>query len=868
MRLLAATGDFNALAVGVFACVLALTLVITRWAAKRTHSATEFYAAGRGVSGRANGIATAGDYLSASTFLGYAGLMYLYGFDGWVIGLGACLSFLPVLYLLAERMRNAGKFTVADVLAFRLKARPVRVATAINTLLISGIYLVAQLVGAGAVIEALAGISFPVAVLICGVFMVVYVVFGGMLATTWVQIIKAVMLMVAGTVVAVAVLAKFNFNPAQLLDTAADNHPDGNAITGPGTYLTSPLLVISTGLTIFIGTAGLPHILTRFFTVPDSNAARKSVLCTIGIIATFTAMVTIIGFGARALLGQGATEAVGKGGNLAAPLLAQFLGGGEGTTGGDIALALFSAAAFATILAVVAGLVIASAGAIAHDLWKNVLGRGSEATERKVARIASIGVGVAAILGTMAIGSGFNVTVLVSMAFVFAASANFPPLLLALFWRRFNTTGALTGIAFGITASVIMIVLSPPVWPGPDSEGSPSPLTFPGLVTIPIGFLGCWLGTMLSKEEVGTERSYDELLVRSETGIGSEGGPEPTHTRFAPLRAHRGARRGALAAVARRAASSAPPCAPPRSPSSASMIGGGSSRTNRWGAIASRMRSTHGSPSRMPRPPPITTASGSSRLTAHATPAPSASTASSSRSMAMWSSRASARSQMPEDSRSRPRSSMILNSDGLLALVDALARAGLHRAAAGVGLHAAAAAARALGAVEADDHVADLARGLAAHPRLAVEDQAAADARAPEDAEQARVLAGGADLELGVGGEVDVVAERDRRAAELLLERLAQVERARPLGEVHGAGDGALVVVHAAGRADADAGEVGDAQARLLQRLLEHGGHARRDRLRAALERRLVAFRAEHLVVSPSSTTAAWIFVPPRSMPP
>ena len=214
MRLLAATGDFNALAVGVFACVLAVTLVITRWAAKRTHSATEFYAAGRGVSGRANGVATAGDYLSASTFLGYAGLMYLYGFDGWVIGLGACLSFLPVLYLLAERMRNAGKFTVADVLAFRLKARPVRVATAINTLLISGIYLVAQLVGAGAVIEALAGISFPVAVLICGVFMVVYVVFGGMLATTWVQIIKAVMLMIAGTVVAVAVLAKFNFNPA------------------------------------------------------------------------------------------------------------------------------------------------------------------------------------------------------------------------------------------------------------------------------------------------------------------------------------------------------------------------------------------------------------------------------------------------------------------------------------------------------------------------------------------------------------------------------------------------------------------------------------------------------------------------------
>jgi cation/acetate symporter len=357
--------------------------------------------------------------------------------------------------------------------------------------------------------------------------MIIYVVFGGMLATTWVQIIKAVMLMIAGVVVAVAVLAKFNFSPGALLDKAAAEHPDGNAILGPGTYLSSPLLIISTGLTIFIGTAGLPHILMRFFTVPDSKAARTSVLYTIGIIASFTALVTVIGFGARALLGEGAAEGVGAGGNLAAPLLAQLLGGGEGTTGGAIALALFSAAAFATILAVVAGLVIASAGAIAHDLWRNVLRRGSAEDERKVARIAAIGVGAAAMLGTLAIGSGFNVTVLVSMAFVFAASANFPPLVLALLWRRFNTTGALTGIAFGIVASVVMIALSPPVWPGPDSQGSPSPLTFPGLVTIPIGFFGCWLGTVLSRGEETTDATYDELHVRSETGIGSEGGPEP-----------------------------------------------------------------------------------------------------------------------------------------------------------------------------------------------------------------------------------------------------------------------------------------------------------------------------------------------------
>jgi cation/acetate symporter len=527
MSLLAATGDFNGLAVAIFAVVLATTLVITRWAARRTHTTTEFYTAGRGISGPFNGLAISGDYLSASSFLGYAGLMYLFGFDGWIIGLAALMSFLPVLYLLAERMRNAGKFTVADVLSFRLRQRPVRAATAITTLLVSGIYLIAQLVGAGALIEALAGVHFQVAVVICGVFMVVYVVFGGMLATTWVQIIKAGILMIAGVVMAFAVLAKFSFSPSELLGKAAASHEDGSKILGPGLYLDSPALVISTGVTIFLGTAGLPHILMRFFTVPDGKAARRSVVWTIGFIGVFTVLVAVIGFGARAVLGKGAEEAVGEGGNLAAPLLAQSLGGGDGTTGGDVALALFSAAAFATILAVVAGLVLAAAGAVTHDIWANVLRRADEDAERRVARIAAVGLGVVAIVVTSVVGSGFNVTVLVSMAFVFAASANFPPLLLALTWRRFTTAGALTGVAFGIVASLVMIALSPPVWPGPDSAGSPSSLTFPGLVTVPIGFLGCVIGTLLSSER-GAERSFDELLVRSETGLGAEAGGRPS----------------------------------------------------------------------------------------------------------------------------------------------------------------------------------------------------------------------------------------------------------------------------------------------------------------------------------------------------
>jgi len=537
----AVTGEFNGLAVAIFAGVLGITLLITRWAATRTKTTTEFYTAGRGISGRKNGLAIAGDYLSASTFLGYAGLMFLFGFDGWVIGLAACMSFIVVLYLLAERMRNAGKFTLADVLSYRLKEKPARAAAASTSLLVTGIYLIAQLVGAGALLQALAGIDFAIAVVICGVFMTVYIVFGGMLATTWIQIIKAAMLMIAGVVISVWVLAKFDFSPSQLLDKASTESGEGAKFLGPGLYLTTPALVISTGLTIFFGTAGLPHILMRFFTVPDGKAARQSVVWTIGFIGVFTLLVTIIGFGARALLvGDGATEAVGKGGNLAAPLLAQFLGGGEGSAGGDIALALFSAAAFATILAVVSGLVLASASTIAHDLYASVIRNGEDVDETRVARIASVSIAALAIVATLLVGSGFNVTVLVSMAFVFAASANFPALLLALSWRRFNTTGALVGVAFGVIASVVMIVLSPPVWPGPDSQGSPSSLTFPGLVTIPIGFLGCWLGTMLSSA-TEEKRTYDELLVRSETGLGSEG----ADPRRAPRR-----RRAAAAAAA------------------------------------------------------------------------------------------------------------------------------------------------------------------------------------------------------------------------------------------------------------------------------------------------------------------------------
>ena len=518
---LAIDGTVNELALAVFAVVLAVTLAITYWASKRTRTATEFWAAGRGISGIQNGFAMAGDYLSASAFLGFSGLIFLFGLDGWLGLAVAGASLLPVVLLLAERMRNAGKFTMADVLAFRLRERPVRLAAALGTLAVSYVYLIAQMVGAGVLLEALAGMDFSLSVLLTGTFMLVYVVFGGMLATTWVQIIKAGMLMTAGLVLTVLVLSKTGFNPIELFDRAAANHEDGAGYLSGGLQHPSSVNAISFGLALLLGTAGLPHLLMRFFTVPDAKAARGSVAWGVLLIGAFFLMTMLVGVGARAILGPGAVEA-SAGGNLITPLLAQELGGGVGSVGGDLFLAIISAVAFATILAVVAGLVIAASGAVAHDVWTGVVRKG-EADEReevRVARGASLGLGVLAIVASILAGNRFNVSILVGLAFAVAASANLPALVMALFWRRFNTTGAVAGVLGGLLVSLVMIVLSPAVWPGPDSEGSPVSLTNPAIVSIPAGFLCCWLGTMLSRER-GAERTFHELHVRAETGIGA-----------------------------------------------------------------------------------------------------------------------------------------------------------------------------------------------------------------------------------------------------------------------------------------------------------------------------------------------------------
>jgi cation/acetate symporter len=520
------TAAVNETALVVFAIVVGVTMVITYFASKRVATATDFWAAGRGLTGPQNGFAIAGDYMSAASFLGIAGLIYLFGFDGFLYSVGFLVAFLTVLFLLAERMRNSGKYTIADVLAFRLNERPARAAAALGTLSVVAFYLIAQMVGAGVLIEALVGIDFWLSVVLTGAFMIIYIVLGGMLATSWVQIIKAFLLMAAAIVMSVWVLVEVG-NPWDIFADARSESAEGEAYLKPGLFLSTPLDTVSLGIGLVLGTAGLPHILMRFFTVPDAKAARASVMWAMVLIGGFYVMTTFLGFGARALLGVGGEEAAGATGNLALPGLAEELGG-------ELFLAIIAGVAFATILAVVAGLVISASGAVAHDLWSNVVRKGSDSEKEEVwvAKIAAVSVGALSIVIAIIGGSGLNVSFMVGLAFAVAASANFPALLLALTWRRFNTTGAVTGVLVGVFSSILLVVISPTVWPGPDSEGgafSWYTLANPGIISVPLGFLGCYLGTVLSKEQEN-ERSFDELNVRAETGLGAEAGTGTTLT--------------------------------------------------------------------------------------------------------------------------------------------------------------------------------------------------------------------------------------------------------------------------------------------------------------------------------------------------
>ncbi|MFC4911755.1 cation acetate symporter [Actinomadura gamaensis] len=527
----------------LFALFVAITLYITVWASRQTRTAADFYAGGRQFSGLQNGLAIGGDYMSAASFLGIAGIFALSGYDGFLYSIGFLVAWLVALLLVAEMLRNSGRFTMADVLAFRMRQRPVRAAAGISTIVVSIFYLLAQMVGAGALVNLLLGTHGEAAkiwtIVVVGALMIFYVTVGGMKGTTWVQIVKAVLLMAGAVVMTVWVLSKFDFNLSHLLGAAAEKSGKGDKFLQPGlkygaTDVWSKLDLLSLGLALVLGTAGLPHVLIRFYTVPNARAARTSVNWAIGIIGVFYLMTLVIGFGAAALVGSKAILEQDKGGNTAAPQLAENLGGGPGTNGGAIFLAIIAAVAFATILAVVAGLTLASSSSFAHDLYANVFKRGrtGEKDEVRVARVSALVIGAVAIVLSI-FARGLNVAFLVALAFAIAASANLPTLLFSLFWKRFNTAGAVAGIYGGLVSAVGLVLLSPICWGGktetmpkgnPDALFSehvvaPFHMQNPGLFSIPIGFLCAYLGTVLSRER--TDEKFAELEVRALTGEGA-----------------------------------------------------------------------------------------------------------------------------------------------------------------------------------------------------------------------------------------------------------------------------------------------------------------------------------------------------------
>jgi cation/acetate symporter len=529
------TGN-RALTIGLFLAVVAVTLYITFWASRQSKTAADYYAGGRSFSGFQNGLAVSGDYMSAASFLGISGAIALYGYDGFLYSIGFLVAWLVALLLIAELLRNSGRYTMADQLAYRMRQIPVRSAAAISTIVVSIFYLLAQMVGAGALVGLLLGVTSPalknLVIVLVGVLMIIYVTFGGMKGTTWVQIVKAVLLMFGTILITFLVLIKFGFNLSELLGTAAEKSGKGEAFLQPGLLYGKDLVgkfdFTSLALALVLGTAGLPHILIRFYTTPTAQAARKSVLWAIGLIGSFYLMTLVLGFGAAALVDTGkGSQIQTSAGNAASPLLAQAVGGGEGTLGGSVLLALISAVAFATILAVVAGLTLTSASSVAHDLYANVIkkGQASERSELMVARIAAFGIGAVAILLAIP-AQRLNIAFLVALAFAVAASANLPALLYNLFWKRFNTMGATFSIYGGLIMAVLLVTFSPVVSGTPTSLFPSAnfdwfPLRNPGLISIPFGFLCGIVGTLISKEVHSAER-YDELSVRALTGAGAE----------------------------------------------------------------------------------------------------------------------------------------------------------------------------------------------------------------------------------------------------------------------------------------------------------------------------------------------------------
>ncbi|MFJ9136887.1 cation acetate symporter [Streptomyces sp. NPDC102256] len=528
------SGNHQTLALLLFSMFVAVTLAITTWVSRNRHgSAEEFYAGGRLFSPMENGFAISGDYMSAASFLGVTGLIALYGYDGLLYVVGFLVAWLVVLFLVAELVRNCGRFTLADVVAARMSERPVRIAAGTSSVTVSVLYLVAQMVGAGSLVSLLLGGTSEAArnwtVIGVGALMVIYVSMGGMRATTWIQIVKAVLLLGGSVVLTVLVLVRFHGDFNDLLRSAAARSGHGKAFLVPGLRYggdwTARFDFMSLGLALLLGTAGLPHILSRFYTVPTARAARRSVVWSIGLIGGFYLMTIVLGFGAAAIVGPEAVRGSNAAGNTAVPLLALDLGGGANSTGGTVLFAVVAAIAFATILAVVAGITLASSAAVAHDLYASMRRRDAKPrSEVAVARAASVGIGVVAIaLGLLA--RDLNVAFLVGLAFAVAASANLPVLLYSLFWRNFTTRGAVWAVYGGLVPSLLLVLLSPVVsgspgslFPGVDFQYFP--LENPGLVSIPLGFVAGWLGTVTSHEPPD-EAKHAEIEVRALTGAGA-----------------------------------------------------------------------------------------------------------------------------------------------------------------------------------------------------------------------------------------------------------------------------------------------------------------------------------------------------------
>ena len=526
----------NWAAIGMFIGFVSLTLVITYWASKRTVSAADFYSAGGGITAGQNGLAIAGDYMSAASFLGISGLVYTSGYDGLIYSVGWLVGWPVVTFLIAEQLRNLGKFTFADVASFRLEQTQIRILAACGSLVTVAFYLIAQMVGAGKLIQLLFGLDYWIAVVLVGGLMMIYVTFGGMKATTWVQIIKAVLLLFGATFMAGAVLYTFGFSPEALFAKATQVHPKKIAIMEPGSLISNPLSAISLGMALMFGTAGLPHILMRFFTVKDAQAARKSVLYATGFIGYFYILTFIIGFGAitlvstdPAFLDAGILEktksgiaAIRGGSNMAAIHLADAVGG-------NLFLGFISAVAFATILAVVSGLALAGASAISHDIYAMVVkgGQANEQDEVRVSKIATLFLGVLAIMLGI-IFENQNVAFMVGLAFAIAASCNFPVLVMSIFWKGLTTRGALIGGFLGLISAVVGVILSPAVWEvtfGFAKGSAPVRLDNPAIFSMALAFGGIWLFSILdrSTRAMTDRRGFDAQFVRSQTGIGAAG---------------------------------------------------------------------------------------------------------------------------------------------------------------------------------------------------------------------------------------------------------------------------------------------------------------------------------------------------------